>query len=338
MAKLKNTKALLVLGMHRSGTSALTGTLNLLGIDVGSSLLPANKDVNPKGFWEHAGVVDLHERLLDSLGSSWCDERSLPDKWWLRPEVQSFRRELVQILSADFADAAVWAVKDPRMCRLMPLWQQVLLDLGCSPRVVIILRDPREVAKSLAVRDGVAEEKSALLWLQYLLAAEKWTRGYSRVIVTFEGLLEDWCGVVGEIESALDLQLNSRDAEVKKQVSSFLEPSLRHHAFVEPSSGLVTTLALTAYKAFAELHEPERLKTSLEQIEFQLSSWAELIAPWAEEVQALKDELHDRSIAMNELSCEMVRVRNSLSWRITAPLRGVWNLIVRIFSIGMMRP
>ncbi|MGH8601293.1 MAG: sulfotransferase family protein [Gammaproteobacteria bacterium] len=338
MAKLKNTKALLVLGMHRSGTSALTGTLNLLGIHVGDSLIPASEDVNPKGFWEHAGVVDLHERLLASIGSSWSDERSLPQQWWLLPEVQLFRQELVQMLEADFAKVAVWAIKDPRMCRLMPLWHQVFEDLGCSPRVVIILRDPREVARSLAIRDGISEERSALLWLQHLLNAEKWTRKYPRTIITFEGLLENWRTAAERIESELEMPLKYLDAEVQRRVDSFLEPTLRHHAFVGSSSGAVTKLALEVYRILAELHDTERLEASLEGVDCQAASFERLVAPWSDEVQALRRELYVRGVALEELNYEVSRIKGTFSWRVTAPLRGMWNSLCKVFCNGVRRP
>ena len=69
-----------VLGMHRSGTSAVTRVLNLLGAELGEPLMPSSKD-NPAGFWEHMEAVDIHETLLAELGMSWDDVRELPKAW-----------------------------------------------------------------------------------------------------------------------------------------------------------------------------------------------------------------------------------------------------------------
>ena len=73
-------RAILVLGMHRSGTSAVTGALRLCGVELGTELMQPGSD-NPKGFWEHAGVVAIHERLLAALERSWNDPRPLPADW-----------------------------------------------------------------------------------------------------------------------------------------------------------------------------------------------------------------------------------------------------------------
>src|SRR5215472_599841 len=74
---LAGSTALVVLGMHRSGTSALTGMLHHLGVTLGENLMPATID-NPRGYWEHADIVKVHERLMASLGWDWHDVRSLP--------------------------------------------------------------------------------------------------------------------------------------------------------------------------------------------------------------------------------------------------------------------
>ena len=80
MPALKN-RALIVLGMHRSGTSAFSGVLNLLGVDLGAHLLPAS-NTNQSGYWEHEEIVAVHDRLLMALGSSWDDPSPLPPNWW----------------------------------------------------------------------------------------------------------------------------------------------------------------------------------------------------------------------------------------------------------------
>ena len=63
-------RSLVILGMHRSGTSALAGLVQLLGVNLGEDLLPAMPEVNEKGFFEHQEILDIHEGLLKSLGWS----------------------------------------------------------------------------------------------------------------------------------------------------------------------------------------------------------------------------------------------------------------------------
>ena len=83
-----NNKSIVILGMHRSGTSALAGVFNLLGIPLGSSLISPVAGVNEKGFWEHADLVEINDRLLEAIGSCWHDISSLPDNWWAVPTLR----------------------------------------------------------------------------------------------------------------------------------------------------------------------------------------------------------------------------------------------------------
>lgn len=338
-----NQSSVIVLGMHRSGTSVLAGTLRLLGICIGDSLMPAHEDINPKGFWEHAGVVDLHDRLLASIGSSWNDERALPERWWLLPRINEFRRELSRMLRREFSNVELWAIKDPRMCRLMPLWGEVLKEIGCKPRVIIILRDPREVAQSLAARDGMAEERSALLWLRYMLDAERSTRNYPRAIVTFEDFLGNWRGAIGKIEDALELGL-SYDVSVQQRVEEFIEPSLKHHVPTEPFSGRIMTLALSVYHAWIISNGAQDLGSRLAGAEPRVSEFADPVIPWSGEIQMLRrrldfceTELSNRKGELIGLRAELSRVKKTFSWRITAPLRVAknfgWRLCGRFLEI-----
>ena len=134
-------KAIVVLGMHRSGTSALCGALDLLGVNFGKHLMPAN-EANPKGYWEHPEIVALHDELLRSLGSRWDDDRPLPPDWVERDISLEIRSLLIRVLERDFAHASLLGLKDPRMCRLMPLWFPLFEKLGLKPYFVLVVRHP----------------------------------------------------------------------------------------------------------------------------------------------------------------------------------------------------
>src|ERR1022692_3030984 len=136
--KTIHRRAVIVLGMHRSGTSAICGALQLFGVDFGKHLLPANK-WNRTGYWEHGGIVHLHNELLHSLGSSWQDERPLPAGWAKGEAAKKTQASLRSILESDFRTAALIGLKDPRMCRLMPLWFPLLEALAIEPRFVLML-------------------------------------------------------------------------------------------------------------------------------------------------------------------------------------------------------
>jgi GT2 family glycosyltransferase len=223
-----NQKALMILGMHRSGTSAVTRVLNLVGVHIGNNLMQPAED-NITGFWEHPEIVAVHERLLQAIHHNWSDILPFPEKWWLDDKTQPFRREIVGILKRDFGEYGLWGLKDPRLCRLLPLWHSILSELGCEEYFVVIFRNPVEVAASLSKRNGFTIYKSALLWFRHVSEAEGYTRGYPRAFVEYSQLLKDWEGVVDNISRRTRISLQKEIPSVRQEIADFLSFSLRHH-------------------------------------------------------------------------------------------------------------
>jgi hypothetical protein len=182
---------ILVLGMHRSGTSALARVLNLLGADLPSDLLGANHS-NPEGHWESVRAIEINDALLHALGRRWDDIRELPAGWLERPETDSARQQVRAFVDRELRHAPLSVLKEPRLCHLAPLWLQVLDEAGIETRVVIPVRHPAEVAFSLARRDGIAIGRGLLMWVQHLLDAEAASRDRPRVLSHFDALLADW--------------------------------------------------------------------------------------------------------------------------------------------------
>ncbi|HMB68683.1 MAG TPA: sulfotransferase family protein, partial [bacterium] len=194
--------ALLVLGMHRSGTSALTRIVNLLGAELGENLLPAHPD-NETGFWEHRDVVVLHDELLAALGTSWDDPRPIAEEDLRGPIAEPYRDRLRELLVRDFETAPCFAIKDPRLCRLLPLWLPLLEELKVRTACILVGRHPDEVAASLDRRNEVADANARLLWLGHVLSSEWHSRHLPRAFVTFDGLLRDWRAEMRRVGQAL---------------------------------------------------------------------------------------------------------------------------------------
>lgn len=218
----------LVLGMHRSGTSALTRILNLHGAALGTELMPAGHD-NPTGFWEHRDAVAIHERLLHGLGMSWDDPRPLPGDWQGRDAAHEALAAISELIAREFASERLWVVKDPRLCRFVPLWRRAMAGRGIDARAVLVTRHPAEVAASLAARDALPSAVGNLLWARYLVDALQGSEGLPRCLVHYDGLLRDWRGTVSRIAAALELPLR-RDAGIEAECDRFLSPQLRHFA------------------------------------------------------------------------------------------------------------
>ncbi|AER55140.1 hypothetical protein DSC_02435 [Pseudoxanthomonas spadix BD-a59] len=219
---------MLVLGMHRSGTSAITRVLNLLGVPLGDDLLQAAED-NSKGFWEHNQAVAINEKLFAALDRHWHDIREMPDGWMEHPAALEAREEIAALVRTELGANRLWAVKDPRICRLAPLWLSVVAQEGAEAKAIVVARDPREVALSLQKRDGWTLAHSYLMWTQHLVEAFEATAGVARAMVTYDGLLDDWRGNVQRIGSELGLDWPVAADQASASIDAFITPSDHHH-------------------------------------------------------------------------------------------------------------
>ena len=223
---------LLVLGMHRSGTSALTRVLSLLGATLPKQIIGATTD-NELGHWEPNQIVTYNNNLLDEFGSTWDDWRKL-DLHQLSAERQKqIYTEIGNILQDEYGDADVIVVKDPRMCRCFPLYSTSLQHAGYDVRPILPIRNPVEVWESLQRREEFwpldkTPADAALLWLRHVLDAEVTTRGYPRTFITYEGLLTDWKINLTKIASDLNMQWQHELGEITEEVEQFLSPDHRH--------------------------------------------------------------------------------------------------------------
>jgi len=233
-AGVPTCRALFVLGMHRSGTSALGGTLWRLGLDLGTNLMPPEEGSNSLGFYEHNSIVPIHEVLLRAMGSHWSDPEAFPSGWLKSAAAEEARAAIRTVLDHDFpaGRATDWGMKDPRLCRFVALWRPILERV--RPCFILVRRDPAEVAASLEARDGMDWEAALWLWWRYMSEAERDTRGEARIFVDYDQLLNDWRGLVARIAAAFampDLSPIGLDplGPGAAEVDRYLDPAERHH-------------------------------------------------------------------------------------------------------------
>lgn len=222
---------ILVLGMHRSGTSALTGALQKLGASLGAPMIEPAED-NPKGFFEHAWAVETTETLLAALGSCWDDPGPMPEPAAVDAQTRRYAYDQVKRL---VSPAGGWvgplgAIKDPRLCRQLAFWKPALTD--CIPRVsaLLAIRNPADVIASLMRRDNIRADHAGLIWLRHYLDAERETREFPRGIVLYEELLNNWRHELGQAGESLGITgWSGPSDEATKAVDGFLDSSLRNH-------------------------------------------------------------------------------------------------------------
>lgn len=271
----------LVLGMHRSGTSLLSRLLSLYGCDLPSNLLPAN-EANSEGYWESAAVVAFNDALLTSGGSKWHDWLGFNPGWYGSPKKDEYLYRARDILKAEFGGSGLFVLKDPRICRLVPFWLEVLEQEGIEPAIVLPIRHPAMVARSLAMRDSIAPAIGQLLWLRHVLEAEAATRGRRRTILTFTQLLEDWPTLPERMSSALGVQWPRIGQVSRAEQAGFINPAMAHSEAAlqnhpqsqNLSAGVVQTWAILA--DWAETGEKTSDHAALDVLREQLDRAGEI--------------------------------------------------------------
>lgn len=215
-----------VTGMHRSGTSAATRVLSLLGTYLGpeQAMLPTAAD-NVRGFWEPRDVTSFNNRLLAHFGGRWDRPPVLSPGSLDSDELRPWYEEAEQIvgdLQAEMpADGPqVFAMKDPRFSLLLPFWLKVLP----ASHVVMSLRSPEAVTKSLMARNEMAPDRATGLWLRYV--AETLSHAPQTRLVHYDDLLDRPHAEARAL--AADLGLPDPGPEALAQIDEFLSSDLDH--------------------------------------------------------------------------------------------------------------
>jgi len=221
--------AYLVLGMHRSGTSAVTQLLALSGAQLPTNVMPGDEH-NAKGYFEPWKIAIFNDERLRAGGSAWDDPFAYPYRPLPDAEEQAWFERALALFDVEFPHAVWPLMKDPRATVLLPMWRKVLEARGVAARCVIPVRHPLAVAGSLRRRDGFADEKSVLVWSAYMLAAEAYTRDLPRAFVGYDALLADWRTELTRIEAAHGAPLPKLTAKAAKEIDGFLTADLRHNA------------------------------------------------------------------------------------------------------------
>ncbi|MEA2720181.1 MAG: hypothetical protein QOJ39_2045 [Candidatus Eremiobacteraeota bacterium] len=248
----------LVIGMGRSGTSALTRILSLCGCALPLRVLSPNF-ANPSGYWESERAVQINDAFLEAHGSSWYDGTlALQSGLAGAAKRGEFVANIATHLKADFEGGGPLVLKDPRITGLLPYWTAAARELRMPVKVVHVFRDPAEVAASLYVRDGLIADHSFALWLKYNLIGERDARSFPRVVVSYDDLMRNWEPVVSRCIDQLDIRAAVDDA-ARHAVAGFLSPALRHHAGGTPEpAGVAPVLAERSRQTNDLLHSAVR--------------------------------------------------------------------------------
>lgn len=209
---ISSQRAIFTLGSQYSGSLILAHVLNLLGV-----VLPFERNVTHedviRGKCEWQEFENLDKIIMGRLNFSNYDFLNRDILNLSADIVKKFSNECSTILEAKFRDARLWGVDGINLCRLFPLYHDVVRQLGAQPGAVIVVRSPHEVAKALQRRNGLSLAHGRLFWLRTYLDAERYTRGVPRIVVSYRQLLVDWRSTVDRIAAALALEWPPADTD-----------------------------------------------------------------------------------------------------------------------------
>jgi hypothetical protein len=223
-----------VLGMHRSGTSLCSNVLSALGVDMVDRVEGPGHDQftaeNAKGHWERWEITAFHDRILDLFKRGYYEpthDFPLPVAWWAQPQVAEVRREIAAFLE-ERMDKSPFGFKDPRTLRLLPVWHQLFEELRLAPKIVLCLRNPAEVARSLQVRDGLDPDIGELRWFVYTTDFFRYVKDGDICVLEYETWFDDPSVNVTKLQKFLDLSWHQSEFELEATIAGIVDADLRH--------------------------------------------------------------------------------------------------------------
>ncbi len=246
-----NRRLIVVLGMHRSGTSTISRALQTMGVELGDRLMPPVAAINAKGFWEDLDINALNIEMLGALAGDWHRLAPITGSQVEVLERQGYFLRAVELLRAKVGNAPVFGFKDPRVARLLAFWKPVFAHCAYEVDYLLVCRHPLSVVKSLARRDRFAAEKSYLLWFEHVVESLAATRGQSCIVVDYDRMMQAPEAELARIARHLRLRIDP--AGVRQFEIDFLDESLRHTVYAPADLELDATCPPAVREAYASL-------------------------------------------------------------------------------------
>lgn len=280
------SEIVVVLGMHRSGTSLLGSVLHELGVNLGTELIAGDSN-NAAGYYEHAGIVRWHQKLLDELDRRWTGPKGslpLPVDWLQKPETRAVQAQLTRIVAEELRQArGLWGFKDPRTSRFLPLWNDIFRELGVKPLYLLAVRGPQAVAASIVKRDALSPARAQLLWLVHNLDVLRDTGAVLQGVVEFDRWFSDLEGQSRAVVRALGLPWPEDAVDLHNRLAQHVRPELRHH---ESTNGYALPYVTETYDLLVEAAVTGQVPAELRRIEAEVRRAQELLRGWAEVIEA----------------------------------------------------
>ena len=308
--------AIVISGMHRSGTSSIAGVISMLGASLPGGQLMSPKPDNPRGFFESEKIKALNDRILAESGTDWSDWRMVNNDWQKNPNYPDFFEAASRILTEEYGNSRFIFLKDPRFSKILPFWLLALANSGFRACHIIPVRHPDEVAASLGKLHALPKSLAKLTWVRYLLDAEFYSRDQPRVFVFWEDLLDQWEHTAANIAEKFGITWPRLTDRVRTEIEQFLSRELRHHR-ESPDGNAFSSLGndyvdrtFSALKLFGKDPTSAKAAESFETIRADFLRTERIYGPVFAELDALRKNLAEAA-ALLEADRDAARHRST---------------------------
>jgi hypothetical protein len=218
-----------VLGMHRSGTSLCSHILSMLGVDMADELL--TNSGNEKGHWERLEIMAFQDEILTLLDRGyWTPQHDfpLPGAWWAEPKVRAVQARIESFLTERMKGANLFGFKDPRTARLLPMWLQIFANMNLAPKFILCLRAPSQIARSLKQRDGLDPIVGEYRSLNYLTDCFRYIPRHDLCLIEYEQWFENYSDNLNGLMNFLNIEWSQSEADLGAAVAAIVDRDLRH--------------------------------------------------------------------------------------------------------------
>ena len=295
----------MVLGMHRSGTSLCANMLAGLGVDMAEAANPSPD--NPRGHWERPRINDLHDEIFAMHGIRWSDPShhlALPPDWHREPAINGIRAKLAAYLKPLLKRPSLIGFKDPRTARLLPMWDDLLEELNLEPRYVFCIRDPAQVTRSITTRDRTARAHAEYRWLIYNTHALHGMGDRPVCIIPYI----DWFSAPLPTARRLAQWIGASpdDATLQAIAAATIDTNLCHDVCAEPAGSALQRL----FKLVLEATSTPKLPPSLATLLDTFLSFERAITPLLREAIILKASVVEQNRVIKDLGAVLQRHKN----------------------------
>lgn len=304
-----------VLGMHRSGTSLCSHILRTLGVAMGDQ--PEVRPSNPRGHWERLEIVERHDRILELFNRGYYSplhDLPLPAGWSADPRVDAIRREIVAFVRQERGNPAPCGFKDPRTARLMPMWRRIFEELGLDPKIVLCLRNPAQVARSLQERDELPRDLGEYRWFTYMAEAFSNLHDLATCTIEYEAWFDDASDNLAKLTRFLGLPL---PAESRAEVAEIVDRQLRHDDTGCP--GALQPMVRSFYELVRRCEAEPAARAEIAHLLDRFAAFQQLHSPIGREFEQLS-----RMVAKFRGINDADAARRLASWRRPA-IEAEWN-------------